>query len=194
MSGAVLADTGPLYALADPSDQFHDRAHRELEMIVSRNNPVLVVFPVLCETHTLVLRRLGGKYAANWLNEILSGSVPVNPEANDYLEAIGGLKKILRPRHYSGRRSSRATNPQAGGAGLDLRPALRNHADQRLATHHHLISRHCRNNRSRYVLCRATIFPYFGPSTLCWAARMRLHFPVCQLFGPFSPWRHPLSR
>ena len=42
MSGAVLADTGPLYALADPSDQFHDRAHRELETIVSRNNSVLL--------------------------------------------------------------------------------------------------------------------------------------------------------
>jgi len=98
MTRAVLADTGPLYALADPSDQFHDRAHRELETIVSRNNHVLVVFPVLCETHTLVLRRLGGKYAANWLNEVLSGSLPLNPEANDYLEACGDLRK------YSGHR------------------------------------------------------------------------------------------
>jgi predicted nucleic acid-binding protein len=93
MSGAVLADTGPLYALADPSDQYHDRAHRELETIASRNNPVLVVFPVLCETHTLVLRRLGGKYAAGWLEEILSGSVPVNPEAKDYLEASADVRK-----------------------------------------------------------------------------------------------------
>ena len=93
MSGAVLADTGPLYALTDPSDQFHDRAHRELEIIVSRDSPVLVVFPVLGETHTLVVRRLGGKYAANWLTEILSGSLPVNPEAIDYLEASGALRK-----------------------------------------------------------------------------------------------------
>jgi predicted nucleic acid-binding protein len=93
VSGAVLADTGPLYALADPSDQFHDRAHRELEIMVSRNNTVLVVFPVLCEAHTLVLRRLGGRYAAGWLSEILSGSRPVNPEANDYLDASAGLRK-----------------------------------------------------------------------------------------------------
>ena len=93
MSGVVLADTGPLYALADPSDQFHDRAHRELENIVSRNNSVLVVFPVLCEAHTLVLRRLGGRYAAGWLSEMLSGSVPVNPETNDYLDASVGLRK-----------------------------------------------------------------------------------------------------
>jgi predicted nucleic acid-binding protein len=93
VSGAVLADTGPLYALADPSDQFHDRAHRELETIVSRNNSVLVIFPVLCETHTLVLRRLGGKYAASWLSEMLSGSLPVNPDTNDYLDATVGLRK-----------------------------------------------------------------------------------------------------
>jgi predicted nucleic acid-binding protein len=93
MSRAVLADTGPLYALADPSDQFHERAHRELEIIVGRNNSVLVVFPVLCEAHTLVLRRLGGRYAAVWLSEMLSGSVPVNPEPNDYLDASVGLRK-----------------------------------------------------------------------------------------------------
>ena len=93
MSGMVLADTGPLYALADPSDQFHTRAHRELENIVSRNNSVLVVFPVLCEAHTLVLRRLGGRYAAGWLSEMLSGSVPVNPDTNDYLDATVGLRK-----------------------------------------------------------------------------------------------------
>jgi uncharacterized protein len=93
MNGAVLADTGPLYALADPSDQFHDRARRELENIVSRNNSVLVVFPVLCEAHTLVLRRLGGRYAASWLSEMLSGALPVNPETNDFLDATVGLRK-----------------------------------------------------------------------------------------------------
>jgi len=93
VSGVVLADTGPLYALADPSDQYHDRAHRELENIVSRNNSVLVVFPVLCEAHTLVLRRLGGRYAAGWLSEMLSGAVPVNPDTDDYLDATIGLRK-----------------------------------------------------------------------------------------------------
>jgi predicted nucleic acid-binding protein len=93
VSGVVLADTGSLYALTDPSDQFHDRDHRELEIIAGRNHSVLVVFPVLCETHTLVLRRLGGKYAATWLSEILSGSLPMNPEANDYLGAISALQK-----------------------------------------------------------------------------------------------------
>ncbi len=93
MNGAVLADTGPLYALTDPSDQYHERAQRELERITRRNTVVLIAFPVLYETHTLILRRLGGKYAASWPGEILSGSAPINPEANDYFEAIGRLRK-----------------------------------------------------------------------------------------------------
>lgn len=93
MSIAVLADTGPLYALADTSDQFHERAHRELEVMTNRNSTILMAFPVLCESHTLVLRRLGSKYAANWLSEMLSGSLPMNPEASDYLEASSDLRK-----------------------------------------------------------------------------------------------------
>jgi predicted nucleic acid-binding protein len=60
---------------------------------VSRDTSVLVVFPVLCEAHTLVLRRLSARYAAGWLSEMLSGSVPVNPEANDHLDASVGLRK-----------------------------------------------------------------------------------------------------
>jgi len=52
MNRVAGADTSPLYALADPSDQFHDRARRELENIPSRNNTLLVVFPVLCEAPT----------------------------------------------------------------------------------------------------------------------------------------------
>lgn len=54
---------------------------------------MLVVFPVLCEAHTLVLRRLGGRYAAGWLSEMMSGTLPVNPETNDYLDATVGLRK-----------------------------------------------------------------------------------------------------
>jgi uncharacterized protein len=61
--------------------------------MVNRNNSVLVIFPVLCEAHTLVLRRLGGRYAAGWLSEMLSGTLPVNPETNDYLDATVGLRK-----------------------------------------------------------------------------------------------------
>jgi hypothetical protein len=52
MSGVVLADTSPLYALADPSDQFHDRAHRELEKIVSQEQIPFWLFFLFCARPT----------------------------------------------------------------------------------------------------------------------------------------------
>jgi len=56
---AVLADTGPLYALSDPSDQYHDRAPTEMDAIERRELTVTVSYATLCEAYTLVLRRLG---------------------------------------------------------------------------------------------------------------------------------------
>src|ERR1700675_2773847 len=82
---AVLADTGPLYALADPSDQFHTRAVKEIRLIEKRGASVAVGYATLCEAYTLVLRRLGGGYSRQWLTEILEGAALVNPDAGDYL-------------------------------------------------------------------------------------------------------------
>lgn len=82
---AVLADTGPLYALADPSDQFHARAAKELRLIEKRGATIAVGYVTLCEAYTLALRRLGGAYSRQWLAEILVGAILVNPDAGDYL-------------------------------------------------------------------------------------------------------------
>ena len=59
MRHAVLADTGPLYALADTSDQHHQRACRQLEQLNKESRRVVVSFPVLAETYTLILIGLG---------------------------------------------------------------------------------------------------------------------------------------
>lgn len=56
---SLLADTGPLYALVDPDDQYHSRAQNALRRIIEDDLTILVAFPTLLESYTLVLRRLG---------------------------------------------------------------------------------------------------------------------------------------
>jgi hypothetical protein len=117
------------------------RAHRELETILNRNNSVLVVFPVLCEAHTLVLRRLGGLYAAHWLSELLSGSLPFNPETNDYLDATVGLRKYSdHPITLVDALLARLTRKMEAPV-WTFRPPLRNDALQRLEVRYPLIHR-----------------------------------------------------
>jgi predicted nucleic acid-binding protein len=94
VNAVVLADTGPLYALADPSDQFHHRAGQELAAIQRRGFSVAVSYPVLCEAYTLVLRRLRGGYARRWLAQMLDGVLLLNPEPADYSFAAAQLERF----------------------------------------------------------------------------------------------------
>ena len=94
MTALVLADTGPLYALADPSDQYHRRAAGELEAIQAEGLGVAVMAVTLCEAYTLVLRRLGGAYSRHWLSELLSSSALVHPEPAEFLLAAAQLRKF----------------------------------------------------------------------------------------------------
>lgn len=89
----LLADTGPLYALADPSDQYHARAGAELRNAEERGLAVAVAYATLCEAHTLVLRRLGGAYARQWLSEIFDTAVLLNPDPADYSFAAAQLAR-----------------------------------------------------------------------------------------------------
>jgi len=59
MKGAVLADTGPLYAAVDPDDEYHARAQRELKRLARDKREVVIAYPTLLEAYTLVLYRLG---------------------------------------------------------------------------------------------------------------------------------------
>ena len=45
MSGTVLADTGPLYAAADPSDDHNERAQGDIMRLNSEGLGVTVAYP-----------------------------------------------------------------------------------------------------------------------------------------------------
>jgi hypothetical protein len=49
--GTVLADTGPLYAAVDPSDEHHERAQEDIRRLNSEGFGVAVAYPRLCECY-----------------------------------------------------------------------------------------------------------------------------------------------
>jgi predicted nucleic acid-binding protein len=83
----VLADTGPLYALADPSDQYHRLAQQQLERLTATGHYVAITYLTLAECYTLILRRLGTAYAHLWIQEVVDGSAMINPDPGDYIQA-----------------------------------------------------------------------------------------------------------
>ncbi|MGA8490231.1 MAG: PIN domain-containing protein [Terriglobales bacterium] len=93
MRPAVLADTGPLYAAADPDDAYHKRALRELRRLADGNNEVMVAYPTLLEAYTLVLFRLGETAALRWLED-MAGAALVNPSAEDYRHAVMSVQSL----------------------------------------------------------------------------------------------------
>lgn len=83
----LLADTGPLYALVDPDDRHHARASEQLALLTTLHFEVVIPHPIAMESHTLILRKLGGATAQRWLGEIELGARFVNPTADDYEDA-----------------------------------------------------------------------------------------------------------
>jgi predicted nucleic acid-binding protein len=92
MNAAVLADTGPLYALADPDDQYHARAGEELLAIQDAGRQILVLYPILMEAYTLISRCLGLGFAHRWLDSITTGTGLLNPTPDDYAESAATVK------------------------------------------------------------------------------------------------------
>jgi predicted nucleic acid-binding protein len=89
----VLADTGPLYAAADPDDSHHKRAQRELRRLAEEHHEIMVAYPTLLEAYTLVLFRLGETAASRWLEDVTGASL-VNPSAEDYRQAVTRVQSL----------------------------------------------------------------------------------------------------
>jgi predicted nucleic acid-binding protein len=86
MMRAVLADTGPLYAVVDPQDEYHARALRQLDDLDSDRRQVLILYSTLLEAYSLIMFRLGRDVASHWLVE-MSNATLVNPTPEDYRQA-----------------------------------------------------------------------------------------------------------
>jgi predicted nucleic acid-binding protein len=93
VSGTVLADTGPIYAAADPSDDHHEAAQGDIRRLNSEGVGVTVAYPTLCECYSLVLYKLGAGAAQGWLGEIEGGSFLMNPTPEDLREAAGLIRE-----------------------------------------------------------------------------------------------------
>jgi predicted nucleic acid-binding protein len=94
---AVLADAGPLYAAVDEADERYKRASDDLRKLDSDRRLVVVAYPTLLEAHALVLTRLGKAAARAWL-VFMSDAVLINPEPEDYRQAIARLKGLPNQR------------------------------------------------------------------------------------------------
>lgn len=97
MTHAVVADAGPLYAAVDPQDARHRRATEELRRLASERRDILITFPTLLETYSLVLFRLGTEIASGWLTEMADAAL-VNPTLEDYRLAFARLRSLADQR------------------------------------------------------------------------------------------------
>jgi uncharacterized protein len=80
----VIADTGPLYAAYDPSDRYHNQALSEVQRLGVENWVTIVPYPVLLETHSLILKRLGTLVGLRFIQEMLTGAELIHPTSADY--------------------------------------------------------------------------------------------------------------
>src|SRR5258706_12719320 len=93
MKHAVLADTGPLYAAVDPHDARHKQALGELRKLDREKREIVVAYPTLLETYTMVLHRLGRDTASDWLTDMADAAL-VNPTPEDYQPAAAKITRL----------------------------------------------------------------------------------------------------
>lgn len=90
---AILADTGPLYAASIASDQYHQRAQEELQRINEAALSVIIPYPTVMETYSLLLRRVTPGTAQNWLQNLQQRASLISPTPEDYQAALSLIKR-----------------------------------------------------------------------------------------------------
>ncbi len=73
----------------DPRDDNFERAREDVDRLNGEKLSVAVSFPILCESYSLVLYKLGIGTARRWLGEIHDRASLLNPTPEDYDAARG---------------------------------------------------------------------------------------------------------
>ena len=90
----VLADTGPLYAIVNPRDQYHERSRVELAALFADQRLMAVTFPTVLETYSLILQRQSSRNAVRWIEDVARGPLPLEPIKADYLQAFETVQRL----------------------------------------------------------------------------------------------------
>lgn len=98
MSRILLADSGPLDALIDRSDEHHQQARIEFDMIMDARLSLTMIVPVVQETRRLLLQRIGLHVASPWLEELNATTAIVATNLDDYWQACALLARFLDQR------------------------------------------------------------------------------------------------
>lgn len=95
MIRTVLADTTPLYAAIDPSDEHYQQSRAEMQQLKDDGWEVAVIMPTVMEAYSLTQRKLGSRVALRWLGEVNAFAGYLVPEGEDYSLALARIRRYL---------------------------------------------------------------------------------------------------
>jgi len=91
---AVIADTTPVYALVDRDDEYSQLAHEQMVALDRSMISVVITTPILTEAYSLILRKIGIHAAHEWVDETTASSFTLNPEPDDYRNAVATVRRF----------------------------------------------------------------------------------------------------